>query len=1027
MMKGKTNLLWRIAIALVLTVTMGLTATVPVAATAGDVTVINMVSPTTDIPVWVKAGGSFVGNFTTTSTGNGTVQLAIVNATGTSWPVLAATNVTDIGNVTKTATVPAGTAEGVYNLTVQAKTETQAAYFNHTETGAVKIDNTPPSFSNIAVQDWDITSTPPYNITWIETEANQNASAYINIDLLKGGALVKNISNNTSQGNGTFEWTTGIPTVLGTDYKFKLTTTDKAGNTGSSNSSFFSIYAVDNRLPCVDIVTPPILESPYFVHIRGSNFPLNATATDPQSLIASVQFAYYNGTGWTNVGSAVTTPSPAPYYNTTFNTTAIPDGPIHVRATATNTVGATNSATNPRVVVDNTKPAVTMTLPANGTFVKPSFTMTGTATDAFGFGENGVKFQYQNASAPGWIDLCTFSEPSNSTTHTYTNTTVTSSNFTDGASIQLRVNATDKAGNSNSSSISNVTIDNIQPANLTVITPNGGEVWNIGATYNITWTTPTDTNLVTKPISIELYNDNSGTQYGLIAEDLAPAGPYVWTVPAVVPDGDYYLYITATDKAGNYAEAWSNCFTIWGVDSTAPSNVTLTAPANGAIVRRTIPVNATAVDNESGIQMVIFKYSVDNGTTWHEINEEVRSGPPWTTDWCTCSDVGTASNVKVEAIAVNGVGLKTTSSIVTITVDNRRPEVDIVTIPEYISLLPAIKGSANDTNSGIASVKLIIVQEHEYWDCHNSTWVRQYSFWNGTAWVQPEGFGPSSIAGSADVRPDAVAMFADSESDSDSGPGPEFPMVSATYNGTAHKWSYNSTAIPLSSCDDDISNYWEYHVHAIATDNAGNIKFAFNDNGNCGGGFYYRCYDYLELYSGWNFISIPRRPSPGSDTIGKLFAGHSVAEVWGYDPFTAPYWVEITTPTTPVEVLSGYWVYLNSGEYETVKFSYATNAKSVPPAKVLKGDAWNAIGPSGGWVWYYENECESYPVYSELKSIEGSWSNMVDWDAQDQCYEDIIIAPGYFKCLYCGKGYWLFVSNPNGDTLSSSINGEYGD
>jgi hypothetical protein len=52
---------------------------------------------------------------------------------------------------------------------------------------------------------------------------------------------------------------------------------------------------------------------------------------------------------------------------------------------------------------------------------------------------------------------------------------------------------------------------------------------------------------------------------------------------------------------------------------------------------------------------------------------------------------------------------------------------------------------------------------------------------------------------------------------------------------------------------------------------------------------------------------------------------------------------------------------------------------------------------------------------------------MVDWDAQDQCYEDIIIAPGYFKCLYCGKGYWLFVSNPNGDTLSSSINGEYGD
>jgi hypothetical protein len=279
--------------------------------------------------------------------------------------------------------------------------------------------------------------------------------------------------------------------------------------------------------------------------------------------------------------------------------------------------------------------------------------------------------------------------------------------------------------------------------------------------------------------------------------------------------------------------------------------------------------------------------------------------------------------------------------------------------------------------------------------------------------------------------------------------------VNATYTAATHKWTFNSSSIPFSSEDDDAENYWEYKVVARATDNAGNQNFDVECS------FYYRCYDYLTLYPGWNFISIPSRPSNASDTFGELFAGIDVAEAWAYNPITvATGWVPITN-STAVEVLSGYWAYMDAGEYETIKFSYATYDRSVPPAKVLKGDAWNAIGPSGPWIAdycggqcsaanepdnapvnlmsqdYYEEN--SYTVYDELKSIEGSWSNMVDWDAEDQQYEYNIIAPGYREYqysypyhysddwLYCGKGYWLFVSNPNGDTLSSSINGDYYD
>jgi len=1008
MMKGKTNLAWRIAIALVLTVTMGLTATVPVA--AAYVTDITIVSPTTAVPVWATVNGTFVTNFTTTGTGNGTVQLNIVNATGTSYSVLAATNVTDISSVTRTATVPAGVPDGVYNLTVQAKNETQEEPFIRGSTGAVKIfsgDTTAPVFA-ISAQDWEVSNHGSYVISWTMTEDHPGATP-ITINLYKGSTLIQTITNSTSQTATTFNWSTGIPTVLGIDYRFNITATDAAGNPGSAYSPYFSIYAVDNTLPFIALTNPEIHWWPETEYISGAAYNVTAWARDSQSRITSVQFAYStNGTGWTNINPLQTTPTSSgpffPTYSVPFNTTAITSGtPIWVRANATNTVNAPASSINDDVVVDNVKPSVVLNTPANATVTQSTFTMAGTATDATsGFNHTGVKFQYKVNPEDSWNNLWTFSSPTNSTTHTYTHSV--SPDVADNATILLRVFAQDKAGNWENSSISIVHIDNTQPTVPTVITPNGGEVWNINATYNITWTVPTDDHFGNKSIVLVLFrNQPSETPFLTITPTALAAngtagnttvGVYPWKVPALVPGENYLVGVRAFDLSGNLNSDVSDAyFTIWGTDSTPPSSVTLTPP--GAYLRDEVTLSGTAIDNETSIQKMIFKYSLDNGTEWFTAGEDCI-GPSWSICWDT-EDIehfnhgsSSATGVLIEAIAVNGVGESTTSNPATVCIDNTCPDVAIVTIPEYVGALPSIKGSANDTPSGIASVKLKIIQEHGYY--FRGCWYHEdHTYWNGTAWVSSEN-----------------------------------TWVNATYTAATHKWTFNSSSIPFSSEDYDAENYWEYTVVARATDNAGNQNFDVECS------FYYRYYDYLNLYPGWNFISIPSRPSNASDTFGELFAGRDVAEAWAYNPNVSGGWVEIT-PTTPVEVLSAYWVYMDAGEYETIKFSYATYDRSVPPAKVLKGDAWNAVGPSGPWVWYYE-DC-SYSVYNELKSIEGSWSNMVDWDAQDQCYEDNIIAPGYTgygynRCdewLYCGKGYWLFVSNPNGDTLSASIMGESSD
>jgi hypothetical protein len=121
----------------------------------------------------------------------------------------------------------------------------------------------------------------------------------------------------------------------------------------------------------VEIISPPEGST-----ICGS-VTISATASSPAGIL-NVAFAFSldGGVTWVPIG----TDTSGPPFSVMFDTTTVPDGPILIRAVATDNLGRTATDIN-AYVVDNTPPVVAITSPANGAVVSGTITVTGTATD----------------------------------------------------------------------------------------------------------------------------------------------------------------------------------------------------------------------------------------------------------------------------------------------------------------------------------------------------------------------------------------------------------------------------------------------------------------------------------------------------------------------------------------------------------------------------------------------------------------------------------------------------------------------
>jgi len=156
--------------------------------------------------------------------------------------------------------------------------------------------------------------------------------------------------------------------------------------------------------------------------------------------------------------------------------------------------------------------------------------------------------------------------------------------------------------------------------------------------------------------------------------------------------------------------------------------------------------------------------------------------------------------------------------------------------------------------------------------------------------------------------------------------------------------------------------------------------------------------DVVPLYPGWNFVSVPKKLAPGSDTAS-IFShvdvkGHSVFQ---YDSMSHAW--NIVNPGTIIRPLDAFWIY--SGGIDKIPLEYDPNPVQTPPTKQLK-KGWNGVGFTG--VTPIEAK------YTFL-SVQNSWVNCVGFDGSSQRYNAMIIKGSNDNTMLGPyNGYWLYMS-----------------
>ncbi|HWQ65908.1 MAG TPA: DUF3821 domain-containing protein [Methanospirillum sp.] len=158
----------------------------------------------------------------------------------------------------------------------------------------------------------------------------------------------------------------------------------------------------------------------------------------------------------------------------------------------------------------------------------------------------------------------------------------------------------------------------------------------------------------------------------------------------------------------------------------------------------------------------------------------------------------------------------------------------------------------------------------------------------------------------------------------------------------------------------------------------------------------------IQLYSGWNFISVARALTESSSEAGTIFknvptGGHAI---WSYDPY-GQFWDQVLTGTT-IQTMYGYWIYAVTPY--TVNLTFKNDPVQIPPQRNLPS-GWAAVGFTGG---------NPAPAKDTFSSVKDAWIYARGFDNAHQQWEPTMVNGGQGEntYLYPSKGYWLYMEKP---------------
>ena len=421
-------------------------------------------------------------------------------------------------------------------------------------------------------------------------------------------------------------------------------------NDGVHTIAYFSadhvgnIEQVKSATVLIDATPPACPSCTAADYLRGT-VTLSASPSDGGAGIKSVAFQYtdHGGSTWTTIGTDTTGPAP---YTTVWDTTAVPDGHYDLQILVTDNADNTTITSLPDKVVDNTAPNVALVgAPTEGAVVTGNVGISASAADATS-PIASVEFFVRGSSI------------GTDTTAPYT-TSWDSTSGPDGTATIVVV-VTDMAGNSTTSPVRTITVDNRSP--VPTLDDPGQYLRGV-----VTLTASSDPDTVS--VDFQRAPAGSGTWSTITTDTSAPFSASLDT--STLTDGLYDFRVVATDGTGNTGTSAVRANR--RVDNTPPTGA-LTAPAPGATVGGTnVHLAASTADGAagSGVASVTYEMRPTGGGSFTTISSSTTA--PFDGTWNT---TGLATgDYDLRPLIADQAGNTFTGGTVTVHVDATAPTV----------------------------------------------------------------------------------------------------------------------------------------------------------------------------------------------------------------------------------------------------------------------------------------------------------------------------------------------------------------
>ena len=217
--------------------------------------------------------------------------------------------------------------------------------------------------------------------------------------------------------------------------------------------------------------------------------------------------------------------------------------------------------------------------------------------------------------------------------------------------------------------------------------------------------------------SVEFSTDSNMKDAKSVAEK---TGTYAYQLTGL-QDGERTVYVRVTDNAGNRSESVSSGSFI--VDNTPPK-VTVTSPASGGIVNKTISLSGTVVDNNlSKNKTPVLQYL--DGAVWKTLafTSSTLDGQNWTISEIDTTKLNNSTDSKVFEFKVQftddaGNVNESLSSVYKLKVDQNtdRPEIKLTNVKISGSAISSniVQGVISDDDGVAGKLKLYRIDKADY-------------------------------------------------------------------------------------------------------------------------------------------------------------------------------------------------------------------------------------------------------------------------------------------------------------------------